>query len=150
MNWLEQYAIEDEEFRKHGGAVWREFKLACRTIVESFNRIYGHPERPLAVFGDCADIDLNCFNVRVMAMARTPERVLDAWFKPEGREITFTLISAESIPKLSIGAKGKPPDGLSLYRVDDPVTVTRASQLVLEPFLFPSGKRPLPVNPPVV
>ncbi len=68
MNWVEQRAFEDDEFRRNGGGVWRNLKLGLASAVESFNKIY--TRKAEFTMSDCGHIDENCFRVPQYSTAR--------------------------------------------------------------------------------
>jgi len=146
MSWLVQRAFGDEEFRQHGGELWRNFKLALSSTVDSFNEIYTKPSQKEFEVSARQKIDDKCFRVRSIPLPGENERVIEVWLKPAKHLIEISRINGGGKPIMLSIATGNA--GLELRHGDQTISVEEASQMTLEDFLFPDGIHREPLNPP--
>ena len=145
MNWVEQRAFEDDEFRRNGGGVWRNLKLGLASAVESFNKIY--TRKAEFTISDCGHIDENCFRVRSIPPPGEKEKVIEFRIKPEKHSIELKHENWGKVPIRSLEiVLGKA--GLELHHEGKPISAEDASKAILENFLFPGDTHREPLNPP--
>jgi hypothetical protein len=145
VNWVERRALEDDEFRRNGGEVWRNFKLALTSTIDSFNKIY--TTRAEFQLSDCLHIDGNCFRIRSIPGPGTKEKVIEFKFNPEKHSIDLKHENWGVVPIRSLAVAVR--EGvLELQHEGRTISEQDASQTILEDFLFPSGAHREPLNPP--
>jgi hypothetical protein len=145
MNWVEQRAFEDDEFRRNGKEVWQSFHQGVRTAVDSFNKIYS-PERHEFQTADCLHINEDCFRVKSIPPPGQSESVVEFHLNSEKHTIVATHMggAAKDCCFTLDLVKGV----LTLQHEGKPISVDDASKMALEGLLFPNGVRRVPVNPP--
>jgi hypothetical protein len=142
-NWVEREARRQIIMMRDGPELWRNLKMAVETAINSWRRIYCHPQARELEYERCLDITENCFRVRRIPGPQEKERYFEVLYYPDtglisvrpkeyGKTLTMNVTAEGTITLIEPSNGGEP---------ETPFTVDDASRYLLKPFLDEFGLR---------
>jgi hypothetical protein len=125
MGWLQDDARIAALIYRDGKDLWRDLKLAIRTAVDEYNRIYCEPGHPDLSYNGCEYLNDDCARVRIIPQPPGREEVsYEIMFLPDERRIQGL--------NLDLGVEG---GKVVLKAGGEMVTIEEASRTMLKPLL---------------
>jgi|SRR5579863_2134990 len=140
-HWITQRAAEDRLYFSQGPMLWNDLKEALKFSVAEYHKQYVATGTQIN-FEACAGGDPNCVRIR-----RQPYNgPVDACeVKFEISKLSIGMLSVKPVVTIGLriaseGEAGHRVQSVELFHNGKSIDVAEATQIILEPLLFPNGR----------